>query len=108
MRIGLISTLATRVRRHGSGSVESIVWLLASEFTRLGHDVTVFACAGSEVCGELVATLPGPYGLHGSPGDWQLCEWINLCRAVEQSSRFDVLHGHAYLWSMPFLRLSST
>lgn len=97
MRIAEVSTLATRVRQRGSGSVESLVWLLARELTRLGHEVTVFAAAGSATSGELVATLPGPYGTSGSPMNWQLCEWINLCRAVEQSGRFDVLHSHAYL-----------
>lgn len=106
MRIGLISTLSTRVRPRGSGSVESIVSLLAGELTRLGHDATVFACADSEVAGELVATLPGAYGTNGAPDDWQLCEWINLCRAVEQSGRFDVLHSHAYFWGMPLEALS--
>jgi glycosyltransferase involved in cell wall biosynthesis len=106
MRIALVSTLATRVRPRGSGSVEGLVWLLSRELTALGHDVTVFAAAGSEVSGELVSTLPGPYASEGSPGDWHQCEWINLCRAVEQSSRFDVLHSHAYLWSLPLERLS--
>jgi glycosyltransferase involved in cell wall biosynthesis len=101
MRIGLISTLATPVRPRGSGSVESIVWLLAAELSRLGHNVTVFASAGSDVPGELVETLPGTYGAGGAPQDWQLCEWMNLCRAVEQSARFDVLHSHVYLWGMP-------
>jgi glycosyltransferase involved in cell wall biosynthesis len=106
MRIGLISTLSTPVRAEGSDSIESLVWLLSRELTLLGHDVTVFACAGSEVCGELVVTLPGPYGTAGAPDDWQLCEWINLGRAVEQSERFDVLHSHAYLWGLPLERLS--
>jgi glycosyltransferase involved in cell wall biosynthesis len=89
------------------GSVEQIVWLLAREFTRKGHHVTVFACAGSEVDGELVVTLPGPYAQDGSPHDWQLCEWVNLCHAVEESHRLDVLHSHAYLWGLPLERLSS-
>jgi len=101
MRIALIATLSTPVRREGSDSIESLVWLLSRELTRLGHDVTVFAAAGSEVHGELVATLPGPYAAAGSPTDWQVCEWVNLCRAVEQSGRFDVLHSHAYLWGLP-------
>jgi glycosyltransferase involved in cell wall biosynthesis len=101
MRIAQIATLATRVRQIASGSIEGLVWVLARELTRLGHEVTVFAAAGSEVCGELVATLPGPYATDGSPGNWQLCEWINLARAVEQSSQFDVLHSHAYLWGIP-------
>jgi glycosyltransferase involved in cell wall biosynthesis len=106
MRIALISTLATRVRPRGSGSVEGLVWLLSRELSALGHAVTVFAAAGSEPCGELVATLPGPYATNASPADWQLCEWINLCGAVEQSGRFDVLHSHAYLWGLPLQPLS--
>jgi glycosyltransferase involved in cell wall biosynthesis len=106
MRIALISTLATPVRPSGSGSVEGLVWLLSRELTALGHEVTVFAAAGSRPCGELVATVPGPYGTNGSPADWHLCEWVNLCRAVEQSGRFDVLHSHAYLWGLPLEPLS--
>jgi glycosyltransferase involved in cell wall biosynthesis len=101
MRIAQVATLATPVRERGAGSVEGLVWLLARELTRLGHQVTVFATAGSQVSGELVATLPGSYASNGSPNDWQLCEWINLCRAVEQSGRFDLLHSHNYLWGLP-------
>jgi glycosyltransferase involved in cell wall biosynthesis len=106
MRIAQVATLATPVRRESSGSVEGLVWLLSRELTRLGHDVTVFAAGDSEPCGELVASLPGPYATRGSPSDWQACEWINLCRAVEQSGRFDVLHCHAYLWGIPLQALS--
>lgn len=101
MRIGQIATLSTPVRREGADSIEALVWLLSRELTALGHQVTVFACAGSEPFGELVTTLPGAYSRNGSPDNWQLCEWINLCRAVEESARFDVLHSHAYLWGLP-------
>src|SRR3954447_10342824 len=106
MRIAQIATLSTPVRCDRSGSVEGTVWLLARELIRLGHEVTVFAAAGSEVAGELVATLPGPYGTDGAPDDWQLCEWINLCRAVEESGRCDVLHSHSYLWGLPLAGLA--
>jgi glycosyltransferase involved in cell wall biosynthesis len=101
MRIAQIATMSTPVRQLRSDSIEYLVWLLTRELTRLGHEVTVFAARGSEVDGELVATLPGTYGSDRVPDDWQLCEWINLCRAVEQSGRFDVLHSHAYLWGLP-------
>jgi len=101
MRIAQISTLSAPVRRETGGSVESLIWLLTRELIRLGHEVTVFAASDSQVEGELVATLPGPYGAAGSLDDWHLCEWVNLCRAVEQSGRFDVLHSHAYLWGIP-------
>jgi glycosyltransferase involved in cell wall biosynthesis len=107
MRIAQISTLSAPVRRETGGSVESLIWLLARELIRLGHEVTVFGAAGSEVGGaELVATMAGPYGAQGSLDDWHLCEWVNLCRAVEQSGRFDLLHSHAYLWGIPLHSLS--
>src|SRR5437773_12122178 len=106
MRIAQISTLSAPVRRDTGGSVESLIWLLTRELARLGHEVTVFGAAGSEVDGEVVATQPGPYGENDSLEEWHLCEWVNLCRAVEQSSRFDVLHSHAYLWGLPIQPLS--
>jgi glycosyltransferase involved in cell wall biosynthesis len=106
MRIAQVSTLASPVRQHAYGSVESLIWLLTRELARLGHQVTVFGAAGSEADGELVETLPGPYGEKGSPDDWHLCEWVNLCAAVQQSGRFDVLHSHAYLWGIPLEPLS--
>jgi glycosyltransferase involved in cell wall biosynthesis len=101
MRIAQVSTVATPVRPSGAGSVESIVHSLAAEFTRHGHEVTVFAAAGSDAPCEVVETLSGTYAQNGAPGDWQLCEWINLCAAVARSGDFDVVHSHAYLWGLP-------
>ena len=101
MRIAQIATVDTPVRRDHSGSIEQIVWLLDRELTRLGHEVTVFGAAGSEVSGRFVATLPGTYAEAGAPDDWRLCEMINLARALEHSGEFDIVHSHAYLWSLP-------
>jgi glycosyltransferase involved in cell wall biosynthesis len=101
VHIAEVATLATPVSRLGSGSIEAIVWHLAKGLVERGHDVTVFAAAGSEPCGELVATLPGTYGTDGAPEDWQLCEWENVATAVAQSERFDVVHSHNYLWGLP-------
>jgi len=106
MRIAQVSTVDTRVGREHSGSIEQIVKLLDGELTARGHDVTVFAVAGSQVSGRLVPTVAGTYGEDGAPDDWRLCEMINLCRALEQSGDFDVIHSHAYLWGLPFERLS--
>src|ERR1044072_7284081 len=103
MRIAQISTLSAPVREESNGSVEAWVWLLTRELLRLGHEVTVFATADSVLPdgAKLVATQPGAYGSNGAMDDWQLCEWLNICRAVERSDKFDVLHSHAYLWSVP-------
>ncbi len=106
MRIAQVSTLASPVRSDAGGSVEAFIWLLTRELVRLGHEVTVFGCAGSETAGKCVVTLPGPYGAKDALDDWQLCEWVNLCRAVEQSGHFDLLHSHAYLWGLPLQPLS--
>ncbi len=106
MRIAQVSTLASPVRPDAGGSVEAFIWLLTRELVRLGHEVTVFGCAGSETAGQCVVTLPGPYGAKDALDDWQLCEWVNLCCAVEQSGRFDLLHSHAYLWGLPLQPLS--
>lgn len=107
MRIAEVSTLSAPVcDRHGA-SVEGLVWLLSDRLQKRGHEVTVFATADSRPPCELVATLPAPYGQAGAPDDWQLCEWINLCRAVEASEDFDVIHTHAYLWGLPLGPLSA-
>jgi len=101
MRIAQVSTLSALVEPLSGGSVEALVWLLSRELIEQGHEVTVFAVAGSTSPGELVATLPGPYATHGAPDDWHLCEWIHLCQAVSESGRFDVMHTHTYLWAIP-------
>ncbi|MEX2220003.1 MAG: glycosyltransferase [Phycisphaerales bacterium] len=106
MRIAQVATSSGPVRADRTGSVESLVWLLTRELRRLGHEVTVFACAGSEAEGELVVTHPGPYGAPGVPSDWQACDWITLAEAIAQSGRFDVVHSHAYLWGLPLERFS--
>src|SRR4051794_10018093 len=106
MKIAQIATLSTPVRPVNSGSVEAHIWLLTRELTRQGHEVTVFACSGSDVAGDLVATLPGPYGEGGAPHDWQLCEWINIGRALAEAGRFDVVHSHAYPWAIPKEKLA--
>jgi glycosyltransferase involved in cell wall biosynthesis len=106
LRIAQISTLASPVRRDRASSVEHLVWLLTRGLVELGHEVTVFASGNSQTDGELIAALPASYGEEGVPIDWQICEWINLCCAIEQSDRFDVLHSHAYLWGLPLQQLS--
>ena len=108
MRIAQVSTLSAPVAEDSTGSVEAWLWLLTRELVRAGHEVTVFGTANSSLPdgAKLVATSPGHYGANGALDDWQLCEWFNLCRAVEMSSQFDVLHSHAYLWSLPLTRIS--
>src|SRR5688572_2078589 len=107
MRIAQISTMSAPVREESPGSVEAWTWLLTRELVRLGHDVTVFGTGNSVVPqgARLEATQPAPYGTNGAIDEWQLCEWLNIARAVERSGDFDLLHSHAYLWSVPLSRV---
>ncbi|MBA3618980.1 MAG: glycosyltransferase family 4 protein [Acidothermales bacterium] len=107
MRIAQVATLATPVAPGRAGSVEGLVWLLARELTSLGHEVTVFGAGGSDAQpAALVETVPAPYTWERGPEDWQLAEWVNVCRSVERSREFDVIHTHAYLWGLPLAPLS--
>lgn len=108
MRIGLISTVSAPVLPDAGGSVEAWSWLLARELVALGHEVTVFGCGGSQTTARIHVTLPGPYGAPGAFDDWQLCEWVNLSRAVAEAPSFDVLHAQAYLWGIPLQGLTRT
>lgn len=100
MRIAQISTMASPVRPRDSHSVEQVVWLLSDELVRMGHDVTVFGCAGAETAANF-ETSTGAYAQNGGLSDWHLCEWANLSEAVSRSGDFDVIHSHVYLWGIP-------
>jgi glycosyltransferase involved in cell wall biosynthesis len=106
MRIAQIATLSTPVRPDHAGSVELLVWLLSRELSRMGHEVTVFGCAGAQTDCEFIQTMPGSYGENGCPDDWNLCEWINLSTAISHSEKFDVVHSHVYTWGIPLGRVS--
>lgn len=109
MRIAQVSLVSTPTRKSGSDSIEYLVWQLSEELIRQGHEVTVFGAAGSETSGELVVTSQGPrYGEDGALDDWELAEWVSLCRAVQEAKRFDVIHEHAYLWGVPLDPVSPT
>jgi len=108
MRIAQVATISAPVLAESTGSVESLVWLLARELQKLGHDVTVFGTRNSKVPGKLESVLPGPYGSPGSLNDWHVCEYLNLAHAVSKAGDFDILHTHAYLWGLPLERLCSS
>jgi len=106
MRIAEVASVATAVKREGSGSIEQLVWTLSQGLVDLGHSVTVFGVAGSESPGDLVCTLPGPYGHPDVPEEWRVAEWVNIARALERADDFDVVHSHGYLYGLPLAALA--
>jgi glycosyltransferase involved in cell wall biosynthesis len=108
MRIGLISTMRTAVPPPKTGSVELIVGLLAQEFHRRGHEVTVFAPGDSKVPTHLASVLATGYHHDASIWDWHLAEFMQLGLAYARASEFDVIHSHVYCYALPFARLVAT
>ena len=108
LRIALVSTLRTSVPPRKTGSVELLVGLMARELDRRGHDVTVFATADSSVPGRLVSVLPVGYHDDHSIWDWRLAEFMQMGAVFERADEFDVIHSHAYIYALPFSRLTRT
>jgi len=100
MRIAQVSTAASVVRQNAYGSVESLIWLLTRELALRGHEVTVLVLPAPRRTVKSWRPCPAPTASR-TPRRLALCEWVNLCQAVQQSRRFDVLHSHAYLWGLP-------
>jgi glycosyltransferase involved in cell wall biosynthesis len=103
MRIGLISTLGQPVPPRGSGSVESLVHLLAEGFVERGNDVTLFATEGSQTSARLCSPVALPHGKGTNRWDWQAYEAFNVSEAFRSWRDFDVIHCHSYhhglLWA---------
>jgi glycosyltransferase involved in cell wall biosynthesis len=84
--------------------------LLTEGLVARGHDVTLFATGTSHTRASLHATFPRGYADDPSLWPWEACELFNVAAAVEQASRFDIIHCQAMYWPMalPFSRLAAT
>ncbi|HLZ96177.1 MAG TPA: glycosyltransferase family 4 protein [Candidatus Dormibacteraeota bacterium] len=74
------------------GGTERIVHALTQELVARGHDVTLFAAAGSETSAELHSSSPAP--LWESGADALAAHAIEIEDMVGRSAEFDVIHSH--------------
>lgn len=97
MRIALLAPLWKTIPPEKYGGSELVVANLAKGLVKLGHTVTTFACAGSQVEGELVTVIPKSiYELKGG-FDWngiQPYEFLSYFALAKRKSDFDVVHNH--------------
>ena len=109
MRVALIAPLYETVPPSGYGGTERVVAGLADELVGLGHDVTLFAAGGSHTAARLVAAVPAP--LRGSMSRRELIDVAPhlhlqmLADVYRQAERFDIVHAHTDIWTLPFIRL---
>jgi glycosyltransferase involved in cell wall biosynthesis len=110
LRIAQVAPVATTVPPPKSGSVESMTSLLTEGLVARGHDVSLFATAGSATRAHLHATYPHGYWHDPTMWPWELSEMLNVAAAVERAREFDLIHYQAasFPMSIAFTRLSPT
>jgi len=92
VRIAQVAPLFVPVPPREYGGTERIVHTLTQELVARGHEVTLFASAGSETSAKLHSSSPTPLWHNGADAlAWHALEVEEL---VNQSSRFDVIHSH--------------
>ena len=108
LRIAHVAPVATTVPPPKSGSVEAMTSLLTEGLVAKGHDVTLFATAGSKTRARLHATFDQGYWHDTTMWPWELYEMLNLAAAVERAGQFDLIHYEAasFPMSLAFTRLS--
>jgi glycosyltransferase involved in cell wall biosynthesis len=110
LRIAQVAPVATTVPPPRSGSIETLTAILANGLVERGHDVTLFATAGSRTNAKLHAIFPRGYNEDETMWPWEQCELFNIAAAVEQADSFDVIHCQAeyHPMSLAFARLTPT
>ena len=109
LRLAGVAPVAQSVPPARSGSIETMTALLVDGLVARGHDVTLFATAGSATSATLHSVFERGYCEDSSMWPWELCELFNLAAAVERAASFDLIHYHAAYspMSLAYGRLSA-
>ena len=107
LRIGLVAPPFLPVPPPAYGGTERVVHALAEGLHRLGHDVTLFASADSNVSCRLVATVPRACWAGGSPDVDASFERV-LDAVAREQGQFDVIHSHLERMGFPLAESSQT
>ena len=123
MKIAIMAPLVTAIREPQLGGSQAFVADLARGLAGRGHDVDVYAASGSRIDGvELIDTgvdpralagtlyralgAPGaPRALGSATGDAAAEAAFATAFAAVRSSRYDVIHNHAF--DAPAIRLAT-
>ena len=108
LRVGMIAPISHPYPPSGYGPWERVAHDLTEQLVAMGHDVTLFAAAGSATSARLIETVMAP--LDSSGADPRLEEERHLSIAMEASRNgtFDVIHSHLHVHALVFSRLIGT
>jgi glycosyltransferase involved in cell wall biosynthesis len=92
LRIGIVAPPFLAIPPAGYGGIERVVSVLVEELAERGHDVTLFAVAGSTTNAHLVSPLTNPATL-GDPAA-MADELYHTTAAYLRADEFDIIHDH--------------
>jgi len=125
MRIAMLAPISWPLPPAGYGPWEQVAFNLTEALVAQGHDVTLFAAAGSRTAATLVETCPhaletwpaeqrnrpraldSESGLLEGPPDWRVWESLHIAACMERAAdgAFDVVHSHLHVHALVFGRL---
>ncbi len=104
MRIGILGPIAWRTPPRAYGPWEQVVSNLTEGLVSRGHDVTLFATGDSLTAATL--EWVAPHGYEEDPSVTpKVYEALHIARAIEQASRFDLIHNHFDFLPLTWSRL---
>jgi glycosyltransferase involved in cell wall biosynthesis len=102
MKIAQIAPLYESCPPRLYGGTERVVFYLAEELVRLGHEVTLFASGDSQTSAKLVAGCERALRLDGRVKDPLVYHMTMLDGVRRQADQFDILHFHTDYLHFPF------
>jgi glycosyltransferase involved in cell wall biosynthesis len=96
MKIALLAPIAEKIPPTAYGGTEAVVYTLAEELHKRGHDVTLFAAGDSEVSCKLVPIAEKSIGSKMAESTRDALTLIAIAEAVGhfQRDKFDIVHNH--------------
>ena len=107
-RIGMIAPISHPYPPSGYGPWERVAHDLTEQLVAMGHDVTLFAAAGSATSARLVETVTAPLDSGGADPRLEEERHLSIAMEAAQSGAFDVVHSHLHVHGLVFSRLIPT
>jgi len=104
LRIALVAPPLLPIPPQRYAGTERVVAALADGLVARGHHVTLFASGDSTAGSETVAVIPKAAWHGRSTGDSAIFGMLAAMAALDQADRFDVVHSHVDVMSLPLAR----